>query len=151
MNESNECTWPEVKTRAHYVCWLLCAIATAALLGLTVDLLVVSITGGVVEFRLVQLMYLSTVVVPSVYVWRKYGEAHCGFLALEHAMDQAIEAPGGRWEEICSLVARIDSARGMDRQVARNDAKAWLAVHAHELSREEREYVADHLGYLHKR
>jgi hypothetical protein len=154
MERSNVCTWPEMKMRAHYLGWLLTAIATAALIGLTVDLAVVALTGGEVGFSLAPLLLLCAIVAPAVYGWRRYGEACCGFLQLESALDRALSpslpACHDRFDEILELMARIDAARGMERQLVRNEAKAWLQVHASELNREERTYLAEHLGYLHK-
>jgi hypothetical protein len=153
MDQSNACTWPEVKQRAHYVAWLASALATAVLLGLTFDLLVVALTGGDVGLNLVGLIYLCAIVPPYVYAWRKHGEAFCGFLDLEHAMDETFSAAGGPnpwFDQVLELIERIDAARGMERQVIRNEAKAWLVAHAEKLTRHERDYVADHLGYLHR-
>jgi len=154
MHRSNDCTWLEIKQRAHYVSWLAAAICAAALLGLTSDLLVVQLTGGDVGADLIGLIYLSAIFPPYVYAWRKYGESSCGFLELEHALEASFTEAGGlegRLAQIADFIARIEGARGMDRQVVRNEAKTWLSTHAEELTAEEREFVADHLGYLHRR
>jgi hypothetical protein len=154
MDRSDECTWPEIKQRVHYLGWLLVAIGTATLLGLTFDLAIVKLAGGEVGLELIPLLYLSAIVPPYVYIWRKHGEACCGFLELEHAMDTAFKEAGRSrplFAHVVGLIERIDAARGMDRQLVRNEAKAWLLAHADKLSRDERDYVADHLGYLHKR
>ena len=154
MDRSNECTWPEMKLRAHYLGWLAAAIATVARLGLTFDLLVVKLTGGAVGVDLVVLVYLCAIASPSVYAWRKHGEACCQFLELEHTMQAALHSsPAGRsarFAEVLELIERIEATRGFDRQLVRNEAKAWLLAHVEELSRDERDYVCDHLGYLHR-
>lgn len=154
MDRSNECTWPEVKQRAHYLCWFASALATAALVGLTFDFMLVVLTGGTVGFDIIPLVYASLVAVPAVHAWRKHGEVNCGFLELERALGAAMrgaELSGTYWfAQIERLIERIDSSRGMDRQVVRNEAKAWLHAHADKLSPEERHYVADHLGYLYR-
>lgn len=155
MNGSNDCTWPEMKQRAHYVSWLAAAIAAAALLGLTADLVFVQLTGGTVGLDLAPLLGSCILMPPGVYVWRKYGETACGFLELEHALESSIvDSDHGRtrrFARIAAFIARIDATGGMDRQLVRNEAKAWLLAHAEELTHEERDYVADHLGYLHRR
>ncbi len=150
MDGSNACTWPEVKQRAHYLAWLGTAVGTAGLVGLTVDLAVVALTGGAVGLELVPLLYACMIFPPLVYGWRRHGEAYHGFLELEHALDQAWSpaGPGSRYGEIADFIARIEQARGMDRQVVRLEAKQWLLANAGKLSREEREFVAEHLGYL---
>lgn len=153
MDTARDCTWPEMKQRAHYLGWLAVAVATATLLGLTIDLLVVALTGGNVGTGLIPLLYLSVIVPPYVYAWRKHGEQCCHFLELEHAMEESFHAPPGRtahFLELLRLMERIEQGRGMERQLVRNETKAWLLAHAEQLSREERAYVADHLGYLHK-
>ena len=155
MKASKACTWAEVKLRAHYVGWLAAAIGAAALLGVTFDLVIVQLTGGEVGLALIPLLYLSATVPPYVYAWRRHGEAFCRFLELEQALHTTMNAPDGlvrsRFGEVIELIARIDATRGMERQLVRNEAKAWLLAHAAELSSEERDFVADHLGYLHRR
>jgi hypothetical protein len=155
MSGSNECTWPEMKQRAHYLSWLAAAIGTAALIGLTFELLFVKMTGGDSGWEVVPLLYLCAIVPPYVYIWRRYGEASCGFLELEHALDEAVahsaDALTGRYATIADFISRIEAARGMARQLVRNEAKAWLQAHAEELTPDERDFVADHLGYLHRR
>lgn len=154
MDTSNECTWPEVKQRAHYLAWLAATLGTAVLLGLTVDLIVVAATGGDVGFGLIELVYICAVATPLVYQWRRYGEAYCQFLELEHALEGSVFAPAEEsvraFAKITDFVDRIEAARGMERQVIRNEAKAWLLAHGSKLSHEEREYVAVYLGYLHR-
>lgn len=152
MDSSNDCTWPEIKQRAHYLCWLAAAIVTAALMGLTFDLLVVTFSGGTVGPGLVPLVCCCAIAAPTVYAWRKHGEACCGFLTLEHAMDESfargVPARASAFSHVLELIERIEAARGMDRQLVRNEAKAWLLAHGDRLSRTERAYIADHLGYL---
>lgn len=150
MGGANDCTWPEIKQRAHYLAWLGTTVSTAALLGLTVDLVVVAISGGTVGIALIPLLYSCVVLGPLVYGWRKHGEAFHRFRELEHALDDAWSpvAPAGHGAEIAEFIARIEHARGMDRQVVRNEAKQWLLSNAAKLTVQEREYVAEHLGYL---
>ena len=155
MTGSNDCTWPEMKQRVHYVSWLAAAIGTAALLGLTFDLLFVKVTGGDIGWEVVPLVYLCAIVPPYIYIWRRYGETCCGFLELEHALDEGFgggeDLQTSRYTAISDFIARIEAARGMARQVVRNEAKAWLLAHADDLTPDERDFVADHLGYLHRR
>lgn len=155
MTTSDDCTWPEIRQRAHYLGWLAAAVMTAGLLGLTTDLVIVAATGGEVGLGLVPLLYGSALIPPYVYAWRKHGEACCGFLELEHALDEAVRAPvndgSALFAEVLDLIDRIERARGMERQVVRNEAKEWVRRHAGDLTPDQREYVADHLGYLHRR
>lgn len=143
-----------MRERAHYLSWLAAAVATTALLGLTFDLLVVQCTGGTVEIDLVALVYGCALLSPSVYVWRKHGEAFHRFNDLEAALDGAIfcrHEPTPLFEEILELIGRIERTAGMERQVVRNEARQWLLRHAAGLNAHEREYVAEQLGYLHRK
>lgn len=155
MDSRGDSTWPEIKQRAHYVGWLAAAVAAMALMGLTTDLLAVAVTGGTVGREIIPLLYACAIVPPYVYVWRKHGEACCGFRELEHALDAAIHSPpagrSARFAEVVALIERIEQARGIERQLVRNEAKQWVLQFAATLNDDEREYVADHLGYLHKR
>jgi hypothetical protein len=143
-----------MKLRGHYLAWLAAAVGTAVLLGLALDLSVVQITGGTIGLDLIPLLYACVVVPPAVYRWRKHGEVYHRFRELEHALHHGlhsqIDRATSRFDQILDFIARIDHARGLDRQLVRNEAKAWLREHGALLSREERDFVADHLGYLHK-
>ncbi len=95
---------------------------------------------------------------------RKYGVANLNFELHERSLNAFFETPES-WSnsiltlldesaalsnELEMLVRHIDEAPGpVERQDRRAEAKAWLKVNRAKLSPEDREYVRQHLGYLH--
>jgi hypothetical protein len=144
-------TFPEMRERLHYVAWLAFSLLSFPLAG-HAAVLVLSISLGeyVEAHRLLAVLLAALVLAPLAYGWRKYGERHCRFLELDEVLDRCLQRTSStpHLATIEALIAEIDTASGMERQLARNQAKAWLQAHAGELGEEERELVAEHLGYL---
>jgi hypothetical protein len=95
---------------------------------------------------------------------RKYGVANLNFELHERALNAFVEPPeawsnsiltlldetAARSNELEMLVRHIDEAPGpVERQDRRAEAKAWLKENRAKLTEEDREYVREHLGYLH--
>jgi hypothetical protein len=150
MRDSGFLTWPEMKEHMHYVAWLFFSLISFPAAGhAAVLVLCVSVGEYVDHQRLLLTVLAAAVMAPAAYAWRKFGERHCRFAEFDETIDRCLQRTGsGYSRQIESLVTAIERASGMERQLARNEAKQWLQVHAVELSEEERELVSEHLGYL---
>lgn len=154
MRDTDFLTWPEMKERMHYIAWLCFTLVSFPTGGHAAILLLCVSVGEYVDQQRFLLTFLAAVTLgPLAYAWRKFGERHCRFIEFDDALDRCFRrgGAGSHLGKIQALIDAIEAARGMSRQLARNEAKAWLKVHADELSAEERELVADHLGYLGRR
>lgn len=144
-------SWPEMRQQLHYLAWLLFTLVSFPTAGHAAILILCVCCGEYVEPQRLLLTLLGALTLaPSAYVWRKYGERHCRFAEFDEVLDRCLQRVGphaqlGRLE---AFITAIDAATGFERQLVRNEAKAWLKAHAPELSEEERAFANEHLGYL---
>lgn len=151
MRDSGFLTWPEMKEHMHYLAWLCFSLVSFPAGGhAAVLVLCVSLGEYVDQQRLMVTVLAAVLLGPAAYVWRKYGERYCRFAELDETFERALRGTGvgGRLRELEVLIAAIDEAAGMERQVARNKAKQWIQAYAPEFTEEERQLVSEHLGYL---
>lgn len=152
MRDSDFLPWSEMKEHMHYIAWLLFTLVSFPLGGHAAVLVLCVYLGEYVEIhRLILTVAAAGVLVPIAYLWRKYGEKYCRFAEFDALLDRCLQrGPGSHLARIEAFITAIDRATGMERQLARNAAKAWLQTHASDLSSEERDFAAEHLGYLMK-
>ncbi len=142
---------PEIARRLHYVAWVTLALIALPLLGYSAILLLALLSGEPVEPDLLFATAASGLLLSAVtFAWRKHGERHGRFRESDAALHAFAHASGtGRHRrDLAHWVAAIERADGLERQLVRNQAKAWLRTHAHELDADDRAFAAEHLGYL---
>lgn len=154
MHDHDFLSWPEMKQHVHYIAWLLFTLISFPTGGHAAILLLCVSLGEYVEYQRLLLTLLAAVtLVPAAYAWRRYGEKHCRFAELDALLDRCLQraSASSYAAKIEALIEAVQNARGIERQLARNEAKVWLQAHAHDFSEEERDLAAEHLGYLMKR
>jgi len=152
--------------------WMVLMTANTVVLGWAIELFVFGIFFSFYQIVLINehtapILLLGIVALFNTAViirLRAYGVANLNFELHERAINALVEPPGSWSDSILTLldesaqlsselemlVRHIDEAPGaVERQDRRTEAKAWLKTNRDKLTAEDREFVHEHLGYLH--